>query len=192
MNAILETPPLVEPVSLVDAKLHLKVDTDADDTLISNLIVTARQHIETMTQSVLINQTWRIYFDRWSPDNQMLLPVRPITSVILLKTFSDQDVPSTIDPSHYYADLVSSSPKLILRSSRTWAKPQRVANGIEIEVIAGFGSSASDVPHPLKQAVLILLAHWYENRQIECAGLPAKDLGSALQSLLRPYKVARL
>ncbi|HHI82152.1 MAG TPA: hypothetical protein ENJ99_03285, partial [Rhizobiales bacterium] len=57
MPAILLTPPAIEPVSLVEAKAHLKVEVSDDDSLIDGLITTARQHIERQTGKALIDQT---------------------------------------------------------------------------------------------------------------------------------------
>ncbi len=56
-NFKVKTPPATEPVSLSEAKLHLKVDTSADDTLISALIAAALQHLERHCNSAFVTQT---------------------------------------------------------------------------------------------------------------------------------------
>lgn len=65
MPSILVTGPSEEPVSLAEAKLHLRVDDNADDALISALIVAARQHAENDTRRALVTQTWRQVWDQF-------------------------------------------------------------------------------------------------------------------------------
>ncbi len=192
MSAILHTPPAIEPVSLSQVKNHLKIETSADDDLILRLVSTARQYVERVSQHVLIEQVWRVYFNHWPEDNELALPVMPVSFIEALRTYSAQDDVSEIDPSHYYADLVSTPPKLVLRHSRSWMNSSRPANGIEIELTAGYGPLASDVPAPFCQAILLLTAHWYENRNASCAQSLQQDIGKEVQRLLQPYKVARL
>ena len=187
MPAILTSPPALEPVLLSEAKAHLKVDNTADDPLIVRLIISARQHIEKQIDQVLINQNWRIYFDNWPTDGELKLTVSPITDVIALRTISADDIANVVDPSHYYVDQLSTPQMVILRPSRSWIKLGRIANGIEVEVAAGYGATGDNVPAPLRQAMLMLIAFWYENRQPNCSGKPDVSLSSALQALLAPY-----
>ena len=65
MTAALITGPALEPVSLADVKAHLRVDTDDEDALLTAAIVSARVHVEAVTRRVLIEQSWRVYLDRW-------------------------------------------------------------------------------------------------------------------------------
>ncbi len=192
MPAILTIPPVVEPLSLAEVKDHLKVETIADDALITRLITTARQQVEKQINKVLINQSWAIYLDNWLAYGEVELPVSPVNQINNLRTFSIDDIASIVDPSHYYADLVSDPQRLILRGSRIWQKPGRPANGIEIDVTAGFGTEGDSVPGPLRQAMFLLITHWYENRQPDCSGAPIVSVTSALQALLAPYKRVRL
>ena len=54
------TPPAAEPVSLAEAKHHLRVDFDEDDALIQALICAARQSAEMLTQRQLVTARWRM------------------------------------------------------------------------------------------------------------------------------------
>ena len=192
MSAILITPPALEPVSRIEAKEHLKVTTDAEDDLIDRLITTARQQVEKQIDKVLIDQTWKIYLNEWPATGQIILPVAPVTAVVNLRTWSQDDVAAIIDPAHYYADLLAGPQKLILRQSRLWLRPGRIANGIEIEVTAGFGPDGNAVPAPLRTAMLILIAHWFENRQADCDGPANSQVSEKIQSLLSPFQQVRL
>lgn len=57
--------PAVEPVTLAEAKTHLRVDLADDDLLIGALITAARQHAETITRRALVTQQWKMTLDQF-------------------------------------------------------------------------------------------------------------------------------
>ena len=73
MSAILLNPPAAEPLSLADAKSYLRVAHDDDDAIIAALIASARHHVESLTRSGLLTQTWRLILDGW-PDTGRIRP----------------------------------------------------------------------------------------------------------------------
>ena len=184
MPSIQTLPPLVEPISLAEAKAHLRVTHTDDDTYISTLIKAARQGIEAQTGLGLVSQGWSMFLDHW-PDNGVIeLPLAPVLDIADIKVYGDDDTPALIDPAHYYEDKVSRPARIILRGSRSWAKPGRVANGIEILLTIGFVA----VPEPLREAVLQLVAHWYATRGDEAGD--EKPL--IVSQLVQPYRELRL
>ena len=188
MPSKLITPPTVEPVTLAEAKAHMRVSHAEEDQLISTLISTARRIVEARSGLVLLQQVWTSYLDDWPEAGLVELPFAPVMSVNMVAVFGEDDVEASIDPAHYYADTASRPPRLMLRGSRVWAKPGRIANGIAITVTAGFGSAASSVPEPLRQAVLILVAHWFEHR----GAADPPPLPLTFDTLVRPWREVRL
>jgi uncharacterized phiE125 gp8 family phage protein len=187
MHSVLTAPPGAEPVSLAEAKAHLRVTHADEDQLIGRLITAARRLVEGRTGLKLMSQVWSVFLDDW-PSQDIALPIAPLISVNDVVTYGDDDVPATVDPAHYYAVLGSRPPRLVLRASRVWARPGRIANGIEIKLTAGFGASAAAVPEALRQAMLHALAQWYAERGDSAdQGLPL-----AASALLAPYREARL
>jgi uncharacterized phiE125 gp8 family phage protein len=187
MHSILTTPPSAEPISLAEAKAHLRVTHADEDQLISRLIVAARRLVEGHTGLKLMNQGWSVFLDDW-PSQDIPLPVAPLISLNDVVVYGDDNIPATIDPAHYYAVLGSRPPRLVLRSSRAWARPGRIANGIEIKLTAGFGASAAAVPEALREAMLHALAQWYAERgDTADQGLPL-----AASALIQPYREVRL
>jgi uncharacterized phiE125 gp8 family phage protein len=164
MPSILVTPPTIEPVTLVEAKAHLRVGHADEDALIGTLISAARRHVEARTGLFLIEQGWTCFRDDWPDDGVIELPLAPLLAVGELATFDEADVKTVIDPDHYLVDGTSRPPRLVLRGSRVWTRPERIANGIAVAVTAGFGPTETDVPEPLRQAILILVAHWFDHR----------------------------
>jgi uncharacterized phiE125 gp8 family phage protein len=187
MPAILTAPPAIEPVSLGEAKAHLRVTHNDDDQYISTLIKTARTAIEARTGLALITQGWSVFLDDWPQTGEIRLPLAPVLDVVDIKAWSDADVAAIIDPAHYFEDRASRPPRIVLRGSRSWVKPGRVANGIEILLSVGFGAAAAAVPEPLREAILQLVAHWFGARGDEQADWP---MGAA--RLIHPYKEFRL
>jgi uncharacterized phiE125 gp8 family phage protein len=81
------------------------------------------------------------------------------------------------------------------RASTTWLLPApgRIAGGIELDVTVGYGDAATDVPEALRQAVRLLVAHWYENRGVVATDTTrVAPLPSTITALLAPYRMLRL
>ena len=191
MNAVLVTPPTVEPVSLDDAKQHLRVEHDDDDALISDLVTAARIHVEASTRRALITQTWRHYLDDRPQGGQLVLSPSPVRSVTSVTVHDGDGLTSLVDPTGYVVDIVSVPCRLRFRAGAVLF-PRRELNGIEIEYVAGYGDTADDVPMPLRQAIRRFVNHWYEHREaIGEGGAPGSSSG-ALEALVARFRVPAL
>jgi uncharacterized phiE125 gp8 family phage protein len=188
MVAILVTAPASEPVSLAEAKAQLRVVHTDDDQLIAALITAARRVVEARTGLCLIAQAWLCLRDAWPEDGVIDLPVAPLLAVEEIGVYGEDDTKAVIDPAHYVVDAASRPPRVMLRGSRLWPRPGRALNGIGIRVAAGFGALPADVPQPLRQAIELLVAHFYAQRGDEAGG----GLPLGLGALLDPYRRVRL
>lgn len=187
MHAVLTLPPAVEPVSLAEAKAHLRVTHAEEDPQIARLVTAARKTVERRTGLALIAQGWSAFADDWPGEGTFHLPLWPVTEIAALKVHGGEEEAQEIDPAHYFCDLLSRPARLVLRPWRVWQKPGRIAKGIEIAVTAGFGASAGTVPEDLREAVLKTLAHWYEWR-----GDEAPRSLATISALLQPWRELRL
>jgi uncharacterized phiE125 gp8 family phage protein len=188
MSLILTTPPLVEPITLAEAKAHIRITHSDDDTYISTLMISARRLVESRTGLRLLQQGWFVFLDCWPPDGVIALPLSPVSAIIDIITYGDLDTPSTIDPAHYFLDAASNPNRVVFRQGRNPANPGRRVKGIEIKLQAGFGATAAAVPQELKQAVLLITAHWFSKRGEGDDGV----LPMAVLELLSPYRMMRL
>ena len=188
MPTILVTPPAAEPVSLADAKAHLRAEHAAEDELIGTLITTARRHAEAKTGLAFITQKWLHYRDGWPAESALPLPLAPLISIEEVAVFGADDIKAVLDPAHYCVDAASRPPRIVMRDARVWPAPGRIANGISVSATFGFGPGQDDVPEQLRQAVLLLVAHWYDHRGN--ANPPPVPLTVA--ALLAPFREARL
>ena len=192
MSLVLTSGPSVEPVALAEAKAHLRVDGSAEDTLILSLIITSRLHIETALGLALITQSWSYFLDAWPAVPEVALPMRPVQSIAHVKLYAADETVTTVPADAYLLDGAGNPPRLVRRNSLAWPKPARAANGIEIAVVAGYGDAAADVPAPIRQAILLLVAHWHEHREPIAIGAPTAPVPPMVSDLLQPYRQVRL
>ena len=192
MPAIVTAPPALEPVSLAEAKAHLRLDGADEDALVERLIAAARRHVEHLTGLALISQGWSAFLDRWPRDGTVRLPVAPVRAVADVLVHPEDGPPAALDPAHYVVDAASRPARVMLRGSRHGPVPGRRVNGIEVVFIAGFGDAPQDVPAELVQAVLLIAAHWFENRAAVADPAEAAELPLAAASLIAAHRRARL
>lgn len=161
MNTLtLITPPALEPVSLTEAKAQLRVGESSDDGLITSLIVVARQVAEQLLGRALLTQTLKWQMDA-TPPRVFRLPRAPVQSVSYIRVYDEADTASTISTSLYQ---LLPEGRVGLRSSASWPVAGRSLAGFEVQYVAGYGSSVSDVPAPIRQGVLAHAAHLYHHR----------------------------
>lgn len=160
MTSYLLAGPAVEPVSLAEAKAWLKVETGEEDGLIATLVAAARLHIEGVTGRALIMQSWRKLLDDWPADGTIRLPVTPLAALTAITAYD----PDGADHAIGLAQITMDGEALRLPPVVDGAPALRARQGIEIDYVAGFGDAPDDVPADLRQALLVLVAHWYENR----------------------------
>jgi uncharacterized phiE125 gp8 family phage protein len=111
------TPPAVEPVTLADARLHLKVDTTDDDALITRLITAARARAEWHTGRALNTQRWILWLDAWPPRGIIEIPLPSLQSVTSVTVYAPDDSATMLDPATYQVDAESAPARLTLKST---------------------------------------------------------------------------
>lgn len=183
------TAPAKEPVSLSEAKLHLRVDHGDEDQLISSLVKTARQMIETLTGRALITQTLELVADNW-PDTFYLRP--PLQSITSIKYKDTDGTESTVDSGGYITDIDNEPGRVTPAYGEVWPTTTLYPiAGIRVRFVSGYGLTEADVPAPLRQAMLLLIGHLYENREEVTAqpGIVVAKLPWAVEQLIAPYRM---
>lgn len=159
------TAPAEEPISLSEAKLHLRVDISDDDDLITSQIVTARRRAEKIAGRALVTQTWDYVLDAFPEGDTLEIPKPPLQSITSIKYYDEDGTEYTVDSGDYYVDTYGEPGRVVLKSSATWPSTTlREANGVIVRFVAGYGD-AEDVPEEFKQAIYLLVGHFYENRE---------------------------
>lgn len=183
--------PASEPVSLGEAKNHLRVDISDDDDLITALITAAREYVEEASRRALITQTWRLSLPQFPAAVEIELPRPPLQSVTSV-TYTDSDgSSSTFASSKYSVDTDSEPGRVRLVYGEDWPSDTLAeTNPVQITYVAGYGDGSSDVPQRWRQAILLTVGHWYENREAVATGggIP-KELPLAVERLINMDRV---
>jgi len=185
VGLVLTTPPAVEPVTLDEAKAHLRVDTNGDDALIARLIASARERAEAVTGRAFIAQGWTLALDAWPASRTIVLPKPPLVSVASVTLADRAGDASVLDADAYIVDTAAA--RIVLKSTSALPATLAEANAVAVAFTAGYGADADDVPAAIRQAILAIVAELYEKRGDEAVAMPAQAL-----SLLAPYRVLNL
>jgi len=191
MPLVLTAAPALEPVSVSEAKAYLRIDSAIEDPVVASLILAARLHIEGALDIAMVMQSWSLFLDCWPEEGRVSIPLGPLKSVDAVRVYDGHDVAQTVSPESYVVDLSTLRPRLVRRPGTVFPGPGRPANGIEIALTAGYGETPDKVPQPIRQAVLMLAAHWYEEREPVVFDRP-DELPHGVADLLKPFRQVRL
>jgi uncharacterized phiE125 gp8 family phage protein len=188
---ILTVAPSLEPVTMAEAKLHCRVDhTDEDDT-IDGLRKAARALVEQITQRGVLTQTYKLVLDDWWVGPLWLPMAAPLQSVSTVKYYDASGVLTTLSSANYLVETVSEPGSLSWAPDITLpALQSNRRSAIEVTYVVGWTTAAA-VPIMLKQAMLLLIGHWFANREaiVVSVGGTATDLPMGVNALLAPYRV---
>lgn len=189
--------PDAEPIVLADAKSHLCVTDTASNTLITALIVAAREYVENATHRQLITATWLFCMDRYpTGDGRFELPRPPLSAVNSISwTDTDGNTQDLDDGSGEgavcdWAVTTAREPAIVMpKYGTSWpGQPSLMPECVQVEFESGYGASGDDVPAALRQAMLLMIGHWFVNRESTIGGsLIEIPLGA--KRLIEPYRV---
>lgn len=189
MTPLALTPPAQEPVSLPEAKMFLRLDQMEEDELLGTLITAARLMVEAASGRCLVDQAWRIVIDRWPDSGEIRLPLSPLSAITAARVYDV--LGAAQDVAHGALQLDTAADPPLVRIVAEVPEIGRSRGAIEIDVVAGFGATASAVPALLRQAVLRLAARWFERRG-DVVGRDAQALPPEIMALIAPFRRARL
>jgi uncharacterized phiE125 gp8 family phage protein len=181
--------PLVEPLLLMEVKRWLRVDHSDDDPLITGLIKAARERIEARTGRALLAQSWRIVMDRWPQGGRVALPIMPVISIMAIRVATGTGLFTIVAPAGYSLEARLDPPEVLFSQV---PEPVQSRNGIEIDIVAGYGTTPGDCPESLRQAMLLLIGEAYLRRGPDQSGDDRIPVGSDVEQLLSPYRSLRL
>lgn len=173
------TPPTIDPVRLEEAKSHLIVSHDEDNGLIADLVSAATKLVEAQTGRQLLTANWTLYADRF--DLEMQLRLCPVQSIESVKYIDVAGALQTLSSATYQLDAVSEPARLTTAYGYYWPDTREELNAVRVEFVAGYGGRL-DVPKEAKQAILLLVGHWYEHR--EAVGQVGTEIALAYESLV--------
>lgn len=184
------TAPTFEPVSLAEARLHLRIadDQTAEDAMIASLIVAARIEAEHRTGYALATQTLEIALEAWPADGDIELPRPPFVSVTSVKYTDADGNEQTVDPGDYTVDSHLSPAWLLRAYGVEWPTARKQANAVRVRYVAGYAQGAC--PEVDRSWIKMRVGTLYENRNAD-AERPVAPSPFA-DRLLDPYRVIAL
>jgi uncharacterized phiE125 gp8 family phage protein len=182
MSLSLDIPPAEEPVSLAEARAHLKLDSSDDDALVDRLVAAARVRAEWHTGRAFITQGWTLHLD--CLPRVIEIPLPPLIAVTSLTIFAQDDSATMIDTAAFRVEAAAS--RLVLRPEALRPAALRQPGAAALAFTAGYGDAAA-VPAPIREAILELVADLYEHR-----GEQPRELPLAALALLAPYRVLKI
>lgn len=192
MTTRLITPPANEPITVNEAKLHLRVDDAADDALIQALITSAREQCEHILGRSIMPQTWELVLDSFPADAdiELLNPtIISITSVKYIDALTANEV--TLAANQYALDKDNEPGWLMPASGITWPATLDVANAVRIRYTAGYADAAS-VPASIKSWILLAIGVWHKNREAMAENTLMQLPHDFFSGLLDRYRIWRL
>lgn len=200
---VLVTPAAMMPVSLTEAKGHLRVDFNEDDKLIEGFIAAATAHLDGWTGVLgrcLVEQEWRQDFDGFA--RELCIPLGPVIGGLSVTWRNAAGQVSTVSPSSY--DLrTDAGGRTLLAFDTSYSFPSGLheSRAVSVTYKAGYPTipevpadgdtpaipAQTTVPAPIKTAILLLVGHWYQNREA-VTGETANVLPFAVDALIGPYR----
>jgi len=187
MGLILKVAPSVEPVTLAEAKLHCKVDGTDDDTLITALIVAARQQAEHNTGRALLTQQWEFTCDSFPA--QIDLPRPALVSVQSVKYLDENGTLQTLASTEYQVIISELVGRIVPAYDKTWPSCRVQPDSVVVDYTAGYGNAAA-VPPSIKAWMLMAIGTMYGQREGIITGTIVAEVPRGFfAALLDPYWV---
>ena len=189
MALVLKIAPGLEPVTRDEAKLFAQITDTREDSLVESLIVGARTYAEQYTNRQFVTATWYLYLDGFPA---VIEPPRPpLQAANMVITYIDTaGAEQTLDSGEYQVDVKSTPGRIAPAYSKIWPDVRvETLNVVTVEFQAGYGTAMTDVPFPIRQAIMLLISDWFRYRQDAYDGRPFTKAPRAVDSLLSQYKV---
>lgn len=176
--------PTADPVLLEEVRDHCRVTSHAEDAVMARYLKAAVRYAEERTRRQLITATWKLNQDilggAW-----IVLPRPPLQSVTSVKYYDSAGVQQTMSSGDYTVDTASDPGRIVLNYNTTWPGDQRGhVNDAEIIYVAGYGAVSTNVIETIRQAIILLAAQWFENREPWIAGTIGTNVPFAVDQLL--------
>ena len=192
MSRKLIVAPTVEPISLTDAKLHLRNPPASEDSLITLMIMAAREECENIIRRALMTQTWEKYLDSFPAAIELFYP--PLQSVTSINYIDAAGNSQLLASTEYVVDDKQEPAWIVPADLKFWPLTRAVINAVTVLFVCGYGSADTAVPKAIRNWLLIRIGDLFLNRQsvvmesgsINVASVPARFV----DSLLDRYRIA--
>ncbi len=190
MNLLRTAEPAELPVSLAEARAQLREPPTSENGLISALIQTATAMLESrdgFLGRALVTQSWTMKIHEFPGITGCIeLPFPPLISVDAITYIDEAGATITVSPYDYTVDTGTFRGRVRPGYLKTWPQARLDDYAVSIAFTCGYGGAAA-VPAPLKQAILLLVGHWFRHR--EAIGAIPGGMQYSVEALCSTYRV---
>lgn len=184
------TGPTQEPITLDEARDHLRIDTTDELPVLDQLIVAAREYTESVLGRSILTQTITAYYQSWPRRLFLLQRAAPLQSVTSIKYLDTEGVQQTLSTDIYDVFTAPEPGEVRLGYRESWPTHRYETDAIEIAYVSGW-TAPGLVPASLRQALLLLIGHWHENRE-DTTPLTIQQVPRAFDALVSSHRVSWL
>jgi len=162
----LVTAPAATPITLAEVKEQLRIEHSDDDALITRLIAVAVAYTDAQAAlgHAMITQKWAQWLGA-NPAQSVELALGPVQSVTAVKYYDTANTLQTDTLSNYEIVGTEFAKSVGPKAGFNWPTTYDRPDAIRIEYEVGYGDAASDVPQTIRHALMLLVGHWYDNRE---------------------------
>lgn len=190
------TPPSVEPVTVEEAKLHLRVDHIGDaalDNEVTAIIRRAREALEQDTRRAVSVQAADLWLSEWPWKPVIRVPLPPLNAITFITYRKTDGTTSTLSTDSYLVETAVEPGEVWLQNHCEWPEDVQQA-GFPIRVRFEAGWAPADVPPSLRAALLLRIEQLYRHRGAVTFGnsqaaAETRPLALGYDSLIAPYRV---
>lgn len=202
------TDPSAAPITLAQAKAHLRLDSDDEDDFVQMLIDVANQNFDGAGKArdgilgcAMMTQTWLLETERWvvpfrrprrlPSDYRIWIEHGPVQAVESIQVY-DNDVLVDWPQVNWRVGHEDTRAFITLAVGGSWPMYDFREDAFQVTFTTGYGDTATDVPAPLRAAMLLMIGHLFENRQsviVSASRATAIEVPQAVEMLIAPYKV---
>lgn len=191
--ANLITAPTIEPISLLETKLHLRIGNDVsnEDSLVEAIIKASREHVEDITRRCLLTQTWDFSIQSWPEENYIKLPCGNLQSITFVKWKDTDGTETTLTVTTDYLVEANGEQcgRIVLPYGESWPSGSLYpSNPITIRFVAGW-TTAALVPYKIKNAIKLICADLYSNRESQIVSGQGYQDNKTVDALLASAKL---
>lgn len=188
-GTIITVAPTIEPLSLDDAKVQLRIELDDSDQdmHVGSLIRDARTKVENDLGFPIMRQTRQTHL-KCFPCGAIWLGGGDAVAVSQVEYYDTAGVLQTLAPSAYVVDAVSRPASVCAAPGTAWPSTLHRPGGVQVTWQGGW-TSAALVPSDLVRAMKLLIGHWDMNREAVVSGTIATELQLAYASLLEGHRM---